>query len=218
MPTGYTAGIQDGTYTEFRDYALHAARNFGACIMQRDDSAKDLPKFREESAYYKDAYTDALKAYLEWIKSDDEQKLNKFNNDKEIDIKYHLSSIERNNVELERYKKFLNWSKSYNPPTRDHLGYKNFLVEQITSSIDWDCSSSYHENEINRINSRVFETWCEEKEEALYEKCTYSLDGWLKEQKRVRESNKWIQDLYDSLDEWEKEQRKHMTFYKENND
>jgi hypothetical protein len=41
MPTGYTAGVADGTITEFREYALLCARAFGACIMLRDEPVEE---------------------------------------------------------------------------------------------------------------------------------------------------------------------------------
>lgn len=37
MPTGYTAAVEDGTITEFDDFAWQCARAFGALIMMRDD-------------------------------------------------------------------------------------------------------------------------------------------------------------------------------------
>ena len=38
MPTGYTAGIADGTITNFEQYALRCIRAFGATMHLRDES------------------------------------------------------------------------------------------------------------------------------------------------------------------------------------
>jgi len=54
MPTGYTAGVQDGKITEFSDFALNCARAFGALITMRDDP-QDTPipeKFEARTSYY----------------------------------------------------------------------------------------------------------------------------------------------------------------------
>lgn len=37
MPTGYTASVQEGKVTEFRDFAMECARAFGALVMMRDE-------------------------------------------------------------------------------------------------------------------------------------------------------------------------------------
>jgi len=46
MPTGYTCQVQDGMITEFKEFALLCARNFGACITLRDEPlSPDIPEF-----------------------------------------------------------------------------------------------------------------------------------------------------------------------------
>lgn len=52
MPTGYTAGVEDGTVTTLREYALTCARGMGACIMQRDDPMNEPPKKQEPTDYH----------------------------------------------------------------------------------------------------------------------------------------------------------------------
>lgn len=59
MPTGYTAGVADGKVTDFRTFALQCARQFGACIMQRDEATSVLPRHREPSVLYEKMLRDA---------------------------------------------------------------------------------------------------------------------------------------------------------------
>lgn len=55
MPTGYTHGVQDGTVTEFRDFALICARAFGATILMRDDPMDaPIPDEFQSSTYHLD--------------------------------------------------------------------------------------------------------------------------------------------------------------------
>lgn len=52
MPTGYTASVQDGKITEFRDFAMQCARAFGATITMRDDpSDAPIPEAFEPENY-----------------------------------------------------------------------------------------------------------------------------------------------------------------------
>src|SRR5688500_6435841 len=52
MPTGYTAGVADGEVKDLRTFALRCARQFGATIMQRDESMESLPRLRDVSPHY----------------------------------------------------------------------------------------------------------------------------------------------------------------------
>jgi len=40
MPTGYTQGILDGTTKDFKEFAKHCMKAFGACVHMRDDDMK----------------------------------------------------------------------------------------------------------------------------------------------------------------------------------
>ena len=59
MPTGYTAGVADGSIIDFNEYALQCARNFGACILLRDEPlSSEIPEF-EPSDYHEKALTES---------------------------------------------------------------------------------------------------------------------------------------------------------------
>lgn len=54
MPTGYTAGVKDGTVTDFKAFVMQCARAFGALIDMRDDpSDVPIPKSFAPSSYGK---------------------------------------------------------------------------------------------------------------------------------------------------------------------
>ena len=45
--------------------------------------------------------------------------------------------------QLGKYQAMLAQVNSWEPPTSDHKGFKKFMVEQLTTSIDFDCNMSY---------------------------------------------------------------------------
>ncbi len=60
MPTGYTADVQSGKITEFKDYAYICARAFGALIHLRDEPlSPHIPDDIEGSEYHKQRAADA---------------------------------------------------------------------------------------------------------------------------------------------------------------
>lgn len=93
MPTGYTAGVMDGTITEFKDYALQCARNFGALITLRDDPlSPDLPVL-EVGDYYEQHVKDAERELKRLSKMSSDQAEIEFLRKKIRDIKYHTKAI-----------------------------------------------------------------------------------------------------------------------------
>lgn len=61
MPSAYTAPVQDGKITEFKDFAILCARAFGACIDMRDDPLdKPIPEaFSPVTKHYDEALATA---------------------------------------------------------------------------------------------------------------------------------------------------------------
>ena len=61
MPTGYTAGIIDGSIKTFEQYAKTCVRAFGAAIHMRDDSLSEEYVPREPGDYHLNALNRAKK-------------------------------------------------------------------------------------------------------------------------------------------------------------
>lgn len=204
MPTGYTAGVQDGTVTDFNRFALQCARAFGACIMQRDDDPDEPPKKQEVYSYYQEKYEETLKKYEEFkCLSDDE--ISKTEREKiEKDLEHARQRVEERNIQEARYFKMLTAVKAWNPPTEEHEGLKKFMIEQLRDSIDFDCGGSYYEEEITKYshmleNMPSIEEIKREKCEDFERDLAYYKEAWDKEVERVNAGNKWIDDLYKSL-------------------
>ncbi len=84
---------------------------------------------------------------------------------------------------------------AWQPPTPDHEGFKKFMVDQITGSIDWDCSHKYDE-----IPARVSaQEWIETQLATTLEAIDYHTLGHAAEIKLTQDRNDWINALRDSL-------------------
>ena len=195
MPTGYTAGVDDGTVTDFRSFALICARRFGATIMQRDEPMGAPPRLREVSEYAIKALAeaDARISYLNAMSNAD------------ADVAAALACSEaiasREHSENEcaqtrtRYNAMLAEVRSWEPPTPDHAGMKAFMIEQLNESIKWDCME--HEREaIPRLSGA---TWLATERQLARASRNRAETSLREERDRCEGSNRWITALYDSL-------------------
>lgn len=71
----------------------------------------------------------------------------------EQDVKYHSQRIEQIKVIREKLEYLLEQARKYEPPTPEHVEIKEFMVQQLESTIEHDCDLSYHEAYIEMTNS-----------------------------------------------------------------
>lgn len=142
MPTGYTSELHDGKPITRNEFILQCSRAMGAAIMQRDDSPKAplrLPKFETD---YSDERLAKAKADLDKYRAipielaDGEA----FNDYEAALARWREREQERRDMEG-RYRGMLAEVAGWRPPTPDHQGLKDFMVEQLQSSIEFDCGA-----------------------------------------------------------------------------
>jgi len=195
MSTGYTAGIKNGI--SFEEYVLRCARNFGACITMRDEPFdKPIPEKFEESDYYKKK-VENIKEKLQELKSLSDAEL-QIIIDKEYEnkIKDNQERILECKALKEKYDEMLYQVNEWNPPSKEHIGLKNFMIDQINISYS-DCDYSYYENK--KIIKLQIEQYKYEKEKELLKDLDYHMKRWKEEAERTAERNLWIKQLRESL-------------------
>lgn len=197
MPTGYTEGVQKGRITEFPEFALLCARAMGACVMLRDEPlSSDIPEFKP-STYYLEALEKAKREYDEWENMTEEQRFATYESECAKNIEMANKYIAQEQVEKSRYEAMLEQVHRFEPPTADHVGLKNFMIEQLTDSIKFDCGSDYWEEMKKAVS---FEEWESTKHDELYSNIGRYAKEWEEEQTRTVSRNKWIKQLREALD------------------
>jgi hypothetical protein len=194
MPTGYTASVCDGEVTNFRTFALQCSRAFGAVMHQRDDPQDALPQEQpEEDSYYSKALTKAkaeLRRLQELTPNEYVPAYNKYYLDA---IKSARESREKAKLVKDRLRSMLEATHKWEPPTEDHQGLKEFMLEQIMHTIDfeWDGTPD-PERELPEV-------WHAKQIEQATKDIAYYTENLAKSRKRISEANQWIRDLYKSL-------------------
>jgi hypothetical protein len=204
MPTGYTAGILDGDIKDFKTFAKKCMRNFGATIHMRDES-NDVEYFpRTPGDYHTKEIKKANQLLTDSQTLSDEAIIQIRKDELTKDKEYHLRAIDKNKIDSENLNKFLEEARKYNPPTEQHKGIKSFMIEQITSTIDFDCNNSYHAEKLVAIDKEMETITPKLVRLSMLEKATkdlrYHETEYAKELKRCNESNEWVRRFIDSLE------------------
>ena len=205
MPTGYTAGILNCTVTTFPQFAKLCMRAFGATIHLRDEGLNTEYKPRVPSDYHLEAIKGAEQLIIDAQKLTDDEIVDIRKKELEGSKKYYLEAIEKAKKAAIEMDKMLSDVLKWQPPTPDHIGIKDFMIEQIVKTIDFDCKTDYHDKKLIKIESQLLNTDASEIRKQMIEQAerdlAYHREENLKEIQRCEQSNKWVTDLLSSLSE-----------------
>ena len=198
MPTGYTAGVADGTVTEFKEYALICARAFGATIMLRDEPlSSEIPEF-EPSDYHTKAL-ERVESELRSLSSMDDQQLRDVHRKETNDrVKHANNAISENIQRRERYEAMLVKAKEYKSPSSDHNAFSKFLVSQLEESVPFDCNNDYWTGELEEVS---FDEWKAKKVSNLKRDIGHHKKRHSEEVERTDSRNRWVRQLKESLED-----------------
>ncbi|KKN59536.1 hypothetical protein LCGC14_0541500 [marine sediment metagenome] len=198
MPTGYTDAIKKGI--TFKEYALGCARAFGALITMRDEpQSEPIPDEFQPSVYHAEALVEA-KAELERLNSMSlGEALDHAENEYEAKKRDIDSAVEANSKLMDQYNAMLEQVQAWQSPTPEHNKLKEFMVEQIKSSIEFDGMGDYYaEHSAVRL---IAADWLEQKRADAQKDIEYHTKHYDEEVERTNRRNKWVRDLRDSLEE-----------------
>lgn len=203
MPTGYTGGILDGKIKNFQEFAVLCARAFGATIHMRDESLNTPYEPRIPSTYHLEGITDAMKEIEKIEKASDAKIILMYRKELKADKKRQLGYIKEKKANKVKLENILADACLYVPPTPEHQGIKDFMKQQITDTIEWDCKTDYEDKEIEKIDKELLNTDIEDIRKKLLKSPLWNLEYHKKEQlaeiKRCEDSNKWVSDYFTSL-------------------
>lgn len=196
MPTGYTAAIADDI--TFNDFAMNCARAMGALVMMRDEpTGAQIPERFEPSDYHVKAIAKAKESLLLLEAMSAAEATEKAKLAFTEETEYRNSAMQKNDDLRKKYTSMLQQVQAWEPPTQDHNGFKAFMVEQINSSIDFDCNNSYY-MERNPILLSGDE-WLECETAKAKKDLDYHTAENEKEIERTEARNRWVKELRDSL-------------------
>lgn len=195
MPTGYTADIKDGI--SFEQFALNCAKAFGACISMRDlPSGAPIPEEFEPSKYHADQLAEARRqlAFYEAMPQEEATELAAAEH-REAEAN-RLRRLQENRNTLEAYEGMLDQVRLWSPPSEQHEELKNFMIDQLGKSIEFDDSTKYLSTPTPLVSAA---DWLEAKKAKALKDIEYHKAEDAKEQARTAERNQWVRLLRESL-------------------
>jgi predicted RNA-binding protein with RPS1 domain len=192
MPTGYTADIGEKNIT-FKQFALRCMSAFVYDI--RDNvHLSERPEELTVGTYH----IDELKKAEERLKNVEKMNVttSKARAEKEYTekVKSNKEFQDKKDELKRRYLNILKQVKAWKPPTEKHLNYKQYLIEQLTISIDSDC---YTLDPAEKLSGRQWKA--KEIKDAKWH-INYHTEKYNEECERVAGRNKWVNELCDSLE------------------
>jgi hypothetical protein len=204
MPTGYTAGIIDGEITTFEQFATQCTRAFGATIHMRDNPLDSPYEPRTPSEYYVNSLQSQREKLEETKTMTDEAIVRDFENLLNDSLKYHERELEKTKVNLGRLNSIMESAKSWVPPTEDHEGVRDYMIDQLEITIKADGDPSYHVNKIVQAKKELEEgidpkVYREEKIKESEDRIAYYEGEVQKELERCKQSNDWMDKFLESI-------------------
>lgn len=196
MPTGYTSELYDGKEQSFHEFVLSCARNFGALIEMRDEPLDaPIPDAFTPSDYHVTALAKAQAEYDRLIgMSDDEATVEANRLADEWDAK--LADQEATRVARKaRYEAMLSDVQAWRPPTSEHKGLKDFMIEQLTESIRFDCSTYEYPSPTRDGGDWRYEALAKARRDIEYHTVEHAKDVF-----RAAERTAWVRALRESLE------------------
>lgn len=198
MPTGYTYKVSEDKDYMFEDFIWDCARAFGALMHMRDDNQDAKIVMPEQTSYYQDSVEQHTKelARLKKLSMADAKK----EMIAEFDAQYKRAKegIEAGNATRQRYEKMLSKVSAWRPPTSEHEDLKRFMLEQLNSSIQFDCHGDYYERMLDE-KMPTAEKWLKDSIKEEQSRLDYALVHLEKEKTKYTEQVEWITQLKKSV-------------------
>lgn len=201
MPTGYTSKIVDGEQS-FEDFALSCARNFGACIMQKEDPLDEKPKIHKEN-YYANKLIGSFDEYNTLKNSSDEHCYREVMSALEKSKQRYENTVQEHIEAAKRIKEMISKVSIWEPPTDEHVGLKKFMLDQLNQTLSHDGDPSYYETRLEEVGGEIKDLTPEKARTILQDQIEKDLKYYKKEADKEEDRNNkrgnWIKDLYKSL-------------------
>ncbi len=194
MPTGYTSDIYDGKDVSFEDSTWTCARAFNHLASMRDlPMGTPIPEKFEAPKYHAEELVKAQARLAEVESWDYDRATAEASNDYEKRLQRWEEADLKSRGRHERYEAILAQAQAWIPPTSDHNGLKELMVEQLKKSIELDCRS------YETLPPLEGDVYREEQVAEAERGIVYHTEQHAEEVQRANKRTQWVQTLRDSF-------------------
>lgn len=194
MPSAYTQALHDGEQS-FAEFALDCSRAFGALIDLKDEPEAPIPDEFRPSDYHERELAAAM-ARLRIVSTWTEESAT-FEADRayERELSAHVREREQRVAIRARYEDMLRDARAWQPPTEEHVELSKFMIQQLESSIDFDCSPL--RDEPARLSGLEYKA---QRESEASRDVAYHAKCWKEDIERAQGRTQWLRALRKSLE------------------
>lgn len=194
MSTGYTAKLATEGES-FNAFVWRCARAFGALVHMRDEpgSAAIIPEIKPNESVlrsFERAREELAKARTMTLEEAEAEAQREY----EAALKSHAENERKTDETRKRYEDMIANVEAWAPPTPEHSGLRNFMLEQLRESVRWDCGSK-----LPAPRKLAGAAWRSRNIEDCLRWYNSHEANWADEQKRARERTAWLQTLVSSV-------------------
>ncbi|OGT57495.1 MAG: hypothetical protein A3E01_08125 [Gammaproteobacteria bacterium RIFCSPHIGHO2_12_FULL_63_22] len=182
---------------DFRAFTLTCARAFVACVMQRDEPVAAPPEKQAPSNY---SATRMAETMTELARLNDMTSDERFAFGQDRKTKALTSAAEhlqREKEQNQRIEEMMEQVVAWKPPSTDHSGLKDFMIEQLTISRH---DLKYANQSLTEATKKSGRDYFDEAFVQAQHGIEYHRKEVSKEHERTEGRNRWIEQLYTSLD------------------
>lgn len=200
MPNGYTAGVQDGTVTDLREFLERVGRGMSMAIMQRDSDPREPVKLREVSKYESERVEKAAAERERYermtlVEAEREAKAELLEG-----VRAHNEAVKANKVERDRYDAMIAKVEAWRPdPVVQYV--KDKALEWLRESREWDTQEKDVDVYPRLPHPADFapSVWLESKRKHAKEEFDRAVKSYQEEVERVAGFNLHIEAFHRSL-------------------
>lgn len=198
MPTGYTARIAEGI--TFEEFATDCMRAFGACAQLREEPlGTPPPDAFEVDNYHLDAIKTAvseLKKVLAMSSADAGKEADNEYNERKDRLVRQLNEMRALRL---LYNSMLEKATAWVSPTPEHDDFKKFMIDQITTSIEYDCNESHCTRSLKELVKQTGEDLRISRAESIMKSVEYHQAIYQGELDQAKRSNGWVKAIRDTF-------------------
>jgi len=194
MATGYTASIEEGV--TFKQFALDCAHAFGYLKdMRESPMSSTIPDKFHPSPHHKKELERAEKAlYVVRGLTLDIAETRALYEWRAAVVEWEDSCHRMRDLKA-KYEAMLAQVQAWVPPTHEHQCLKDFMVQQITQSIEHDC----YDRKPYRPKLQTPQEWLQARVESAQDGVAYHTAELAKEIESCRVCTAWVRALKTSL-------------------
>jgi hypothetical protein len=195
MPSGYTEKLYRGEEQSFPEFAMDCARAFGALIELRDSPKAEIPERFQPSDYHLTKRQEAEDELERWTTMPLDEVAADLRTEQERAAQARQDIVDTATAREARYRAMLAEVEAWQPPSDNHVEFKDYMVNQLTESIRFDCSTSH----LPEIPVSDPAEWRQDRIAKAQKDIRYHDEQYAAECERAAERTAWVQALRGAL-------------------